>query len=115
MGSGELYRADDPEILAAHRRAVRLVDRFNHSSVDDPEGRRRILVDLLGWFGTGSVIRPPLFCDYGTFIHIGEHTFVNFGLVALDPAPITIGDHVQIGPNVQLLTPTHPLDPDAAA
>ena len=111
MGSGELYRADDPEILAAHRRAVRLVDRFNHSSVDDPEGRRRILVDLLGGFGTGSVIRPPLFCDYGTFIHVGEHTFVNFGLVALDPAPITIGDHVQIGPNVQLLTPTHPLDP----
>jgi maltose O-acetyltransferase len=38
--------------------------------------------------------------------------FANFGLVALDVAPITIGDDVQIGPNVQLLTPTHPLDPD---
>ena len=25
-------------------------------------------------------------------------------------ATITIGDDVQIGPNVQLLTPTHPLD-----
>ena len=25
-------------------------------------------------------------------------------------ASITIGDDVQIGPNVQLLTPTHPLD-----
>ena len=37
--------------------------------------------------------------------------FANFGLVALDVAPIRIGDDVQIGPNVQLLTPTHPLDP----
>lgn len=27
-------------------------------------------------------------------------------------APITIGEDVQVGPNVQLLTPTHPLDPE---
>ena len=32
--------------------------------------------------------------------------------MALDVAPITIGDDVQIGPNVQLLTPTHPMDAD---
>lgn len=112
MGAGDLYRADDPAIIEAHHRAVRLVDRYNHSSVDDDGERRRILDDLLGSFGTGSVIRPPLACDYGSFIHVGAHTFINFGLVALDPAPIMIGDHVQIGPNVQLLTPTHPLDPD---
>lgn len=112
MTAGERYRSDDPEILAAHHRAVRLVDRYNHSSVDDPEERRRILSELLGGFGAGSVVRPPLACDYGSLIRIGAHCFVNFGLVALDPAPITIGDHVQIGPNVQLLTATHPLDPD---
>ena len=38
--------------------------------------------------------------------------FANFGLVALDVATITIGDDVQIGPNVQLLTPTHPVEPE---
>jgi maltose O-acetyltransferase len=37
---------------------------------------------------------------------------VNYGLVALDVASIAIGDDVQIGPNVQLLTPTHSIDPD---
>lgn len=41
---------------------------------------------------------------------MGARTFANFGLVALDVATITIGDDVQIGPNVQLLTPTHPLE-----
>ncbi len=112
MRAGDLYRADDPEITEAHHRAVRLVARYNHSSVDDAGGRRRLLTELLGTFGPGSVIRPPLSCDYGSFLHVGEHTFVNFGLVALDAAPIVIGDHVQIGPYVQLLTPTHPLDPD---
>jgi len=54
------------------------------------------------------MIRPPLYCDLGYQITIGARVFVNFGLVALDVAKITIGDDVQIGPNVQLLTPTHP-------
>lgn len=30
----------------------------------------------------------------------------------LDVARITIGQDVQIGPNLQLLTPTHPIDAD---
>jgi len=37
--------------------------------------------------------------------------FANYGLMCMDVATITIGDDVQIGPNVQLLTPTHPLEP----
>jgi maltose O-acetyltransferase len=32
-------------------------------------------------------------------------------VVLLDVATVTIGDDVQIGPNVQLLTATHPLEP----
>lgn len=57
-------------------------------------------------------MKAPLYVDYGSNITIGDGTFVNVGLVALDVTPITIGAHCQIGPNVQLLTPTHPLDPE---
>lgn len=32
--------------------------------------------------------------------------------MALDVADITIGEEVLLGPNVQLLTPTHPMDPE---
>ncbi len=42
---------------------------------------------------------------------VGARTFVNYNLTALDVAAITIGEDCQIGPNVQLLTPTHPLEP----
>jgi maltose O-acetyltransferase len=69
-----------------------------------------VLRDLLGSFGEGSEIRPPLQCDYGYQIHIGKRTYINFGAVLLDVAAIIIGDDVQVGPNIQLLTPTHPLD-----
>jgi maltose O-acetyltransferase len=110
MLAGDLYIADDPELIQESLQAQTLLKAFNDSS-PEPEGRHRLLLDLLGSLGEGTEIRPPLYCDYGTNVHIGARTFVNFGLVALDVAQIRIGDDVQIGPRVQLLTPTHPLEP----
>ena len=52
----------------------------------------------------------PPWCDYGYTITIGARSFVNFGTVILDGAAVAIGDDVQIGPSVQLLTATHPLE-----
>ena len=110
MLAGDLYIADDPELARDYQRAMALMERFNRSPAGDPGLRRRLLEDLLGSFGRESEIRPPLYCDYGYQLHIGARTFVNFGLTALDVAEIRIGDDVQIGPNVQLLAPTHPPD-----
>jgi len=112
MLAGDLYIADDPELARDSQRAQTLVQQFNHSVPSDTDMRRRILDELLGSLGDGTEIRPPFHCDYGYQIHVGARTFVNFGLVALDVAPIRVGDDVQIGPYVQLLTPTHPLDPE---
>lgn len=77
----------------------------------DPVAAQAVLAQLLGKIGNEVHIKPPLFVDYGFNISIGAGTFINYGLVALDVAAITIGNDVQIGPNVQLLTPTHPIDP----
>ncbi len=102
----------DAELDALFRKARRLVQAYNSAPADDGPGLRSILVELLGSVGEGAEVRPPLFVDFGAHITIGARTFVNSGLTALDVGPITIGADVQIGPNVQLLTPTHPLDPD---
>ena len=59
--------------------------------------------DVSVWYGV--VLRGDIF-----HIRIGARVFANFGLVALDVVPIIIGDDTQIGPNVQLLTATHPVD-----
>lgn len=56
-------------------------------------------------------MRAPFFVDYGENLRIGPRTFVNVNLVALDVATITIGADCQLGPGVQLLTPTHPIAP----
>jgi maltose O-acetyltransferase len=113
MLAGELYLADDPVLAQEQARGARLLDRFNQTGVDDGAERHGLLVELLGQLGEGSEIKPPLRCDYGYRIRVGARTFVNYGLIALDVASITIGHDVQVGPNVQLLTPTHPVEPDA--
>lgn len=112
MLAGDQYIADDPDLFRESDRAAVLTARYNALSGDDHAGRERILRELLGSIGPGTVIRPPFRCDYGYQTHIGTRTFVNWGLIALDVARITMGDDVQIGPNVQLLTATHPIEPE---
>ena len=111
MLAGELYIADDPESERLAKRAMRLADDYYRAVVADDDGARAILADLLGTLGEGAFVKPPLFVDYGENVHIGARTFVNYNLVALDVAPIRIGEDCQLGPGVQLLTPTHPVEP----
>jgi len=109
MTAGELYLADDPELARDADRAMNLSHRLNTMDPADGAGRRKLLAELLGAFGADSEIRPPFRCDYGYQTFVGARTFANFGLICLDVAGVTIGDDVNIGPNVQLLTPTHPV------
>jgi maltose O-acetyltransferase len=112
MLAGDLYVAEDPELARALRRATRLADEYNSLAPRDWEAAREILASLLGGLGEDTWIRAPIYVDYGEHLTIGARTFVNFNLVALDVAPIAIGDDCQIGPNVQLLTAYHPTDPE---
>ncbi|MET9291481.1 sugar O-acetyltransferase [Streptomyces sp. NPDC003077] len=111
MLAGDWYLPDDPELQADTERRIALCAAYNAQgeSVPGPAERRAILEKLLGSVGEDVRIRPPFHCDFGYNIRVGARTFVNFGAVMLDTGPITIGADVQIGPNVQLLTPLHEL------
>ncbi len=110
MLGGAEYRADDPELVVDRDRAQSLLVRFNAAGGRGTAARRALLEPLLGALGEGAEIVPPLHVDYGTQLRVGARTFINTGLIALDCAPITVGDDVQIGPAVQLLAATHPTD-----
>ncbi|MFJ3623711.1 sugar O-acetyltransferase [Streptomyces iakyrus] len=112
MLAGDLYIADDPEIARRQQRAMRLAARYLAAYGEDAESARPMLHELLGAVGEGVELRPPVYVDYGSNISVGARTFVNYNLTALDVARITIGEDCQIGPNVQLLTPTHPVEPE---
>ena len=112
MLAGDSYLADDPHLLADRGRCRLLLERLNATTMSDPAAREAILRQLLGGLGTETEILSPFHCDYGYQIEVGSRTFINFGTVILDSAPVRIGDDVQVGPGVRIVTPTHPLDPD---
>ena len=110
MADGDFYVADD--VLAAHtKRAVRLLSLYEQAHPTDPDIARYLLAQVIGSVGEGVDIRPPLRVDYGHNITIGDGSWVNFGLTALDVAPIVIGQDVLIGPNCSLYTAIHPTEP----
>jgi maltose O-acetyltransferase len=112
MLRGELYRAVGEEIAADQARAQELVEQYNATRHSEPELRDRLLRELLDEVGDDVVIRPPFYCDYGSNIAIGARTFVNFGCVMLDVAPIRIGAACQVGTGVHIVTATHPVEPE---
>ncbi len=115
MTAGFPYRPD-AECQAVHERVSDLVAQYTALyRAHDPQAQQ-VLSQIVGSLGEGSVIRPSLDFDYGVNTHIGAGCFFNFGCVFLDVAPIRFGDGVLVGPRVQFLTPTHPINPtDRAA
>jgi maltose O-acetyltransferase len=113
MLAGELYLADDPELVAERARAAALLEQYNATPDAARDERTRLLGDLLGDVGDGVVVNPTFRCDYGYNIAIGARTFVNYGCVMLDVVPIRIGSACQLASGVQLLAATHPVDPEA--
>jgi maltose O-acetyltransferase len=111
MLRGELYIADDAENEAQFSHVQELLARFNGAVPAAWDERDALLREMLRHVGGDVVVRPPFFCEYGA-VSIGDRTFVNVDAVMLDVAPIEIGAACQIATRVQLLTATHPIDPE---
>lgn len=110
MLRGELYRGADPESVRIYRATQELVGAFNAAAPNADEERDALLRQMLRHVGEDVEVRPRFQCEYGA-ISIGDGSFVNFDAIFLDVADITIGKACQIATRVQLLTATHPIDP----
>jgi maltose O-acetyltransferase len=108
MLAGELYRGNDPELVIERMRAKKLCAEYNLSA---GELNRAVLKDLLGC-ETDAYFEPPFFCDYGHNLRLGKNVYANHNLVILDCAIVTLGNDVQIAPNVVISTAGHPVDPE---
>lgn len=110
MRSGQMYDFSSPDIHASLDHAKKLCAALQTVSIAD-DSYRRLIRELIPGIPDDSTVCPPFHCDHGNGIRIGRGVFVNVGCTMLDGAFITIGDNVLIGPNSQLYTPQHPIDP----
>jgi acetyltransferase-like isoleucine patch superfamily enzyme len=86
--------------------------RINALVPGDFAAMRALLAELTGVEPHPTVrVLPPLHTDTGRNLRFGRDVFVNHGCTAMDLGGIDIGDHVMLGPNVQLISSGHPLDP----
>lgn len=107
MLAGEIYNCLDPELETDRQKAKDLLRIYNRSEAM-PE-RQSILQQLLGQIGRNSIIEPPFYCAYGQNIYIGDYVFLNVLCTILDCNKVQIGNHVMIGPGVQIYTAAHHL------
>ncbi|MBS4537259.1 sugar O-acetyltransferase [Clostridium sp. D2Q-11] len=110
MLAGELYNPADKELINDRRRAKILCNKFNDLNPTDQEDKKSLLNELFKT-QTECHIEPNFFCDYGYNIKIGKEFYANHNCVILDVNIVEIGSNVMFGPNVQVYTATHPINP----
>ncbi len=111
MLTGLLYDANnDKSLLEERLKCKNLCHLYNNLSPTDIDKRKSVLTDILGKTGNNFWIEQTFFCDYGYNIELGENFYSNHNLIILDPAKVTFGDNVFVGPNCAFYTAAHPLD-----
>ncbi|MBG8361331.1 chorismate mutase [Enterococcus faecium] len=109
MIAGELYFANDPELVADRMFARSQSQIINQA--ESAELRSQLLKETFGRTGKKIYMEPVINFDYGYNIFVGENFYANFNCTFLDVSTIEIGDNCMFTPNVQLYTATHPLHP----
>lgn len=91
---------------------MRLTAEMNKLSFDDDVKVRELFSELIDRKVDDTfMLIPPFYCAYGLDIRIGQKVFINQCCTLYDMGGVDIGDHVMIGPNVNIITTGHPLAP----
>lgn len=99
-------------MLANLKRAMAITAKLNGLTFSDAEEVRTLFSELIGKKVDESfVLIPPFFTAGGTEIRVGRNVFVNQNCTFYDLGGLDVGDDVMIGPNVNIITAGHPLEP----
>lgn len=109
--TGHLFDAHCKELMELKHKTHHLCQVYNGLDEWD-EKRDSILHEIIGKCGENVKMQGPIQFNYGCNTKIGDCFFSNFNFTVLDDGPVTIGDHVMIGPNVSIMASSHPLIPE---
>ena len=99
-------------MVANVRRATAITAALNRLTFADADEIRALFSELIGKpVDERFLLIPPFYTAGGDEIRVGRSVFVNQNCTFYDLGGLDIADDVMIGPNVSILTASHPLDP----
>jgi acetyltransferase-like isoleucine patch superfamily enzyme len=99
-------------MVANTRRAMAITAALNRLTFDDMDQVRTLFGQLIGKPVDDSfMLIPPFYTAGGDEIRVGRNVFINQNCTFYDLGGLDIGDDVMVGPNVNIITAGHPLDP----
>ena len=110
MRNGELAYFSDKETQESVKRSNRLCAILQTMTAYDDD-YREVIEELIPNIPKTSTVCPPIHCDHGSGLILGENVFINYNAVWLGGGYVRIGNYTRVGPGCQFYTPTHPMDP----
>ena len=99
-------------MLANVKRATAITATLNRLTFNDADEIRALFSELIGKKVDESfLLIPPFYTVGGDEIRVGQNVFVNQNCTFYDLGGLSIADNVMIGPNVSIITASHPLEP----
>jgi acetyltransferase-like isoleucine patch superfamily enzyme len=94
------------------KRAMAITAALNRLTFNDADEVRALFSELIGRKVDDSfVLIPPFYTTGGGDIRVGRNVFLNQNCTIYDLGGVDIADDVMIGPNVNIVTSGHPLEP----
>lgn len=99
-------------MLANVKRAMAITAVLNQLTFNDADDVRGLFSQLIGKpVDESFLLIPPFYTAGGDEIRVGRNVFINQNCTFYDLGGLDIADDVMIGPNVSLLTASHPVEP----
>ena len=104
--------SESAAMLENVQRAMAITAALNRLTFNDAVEIRALFSQLIGKKVDESfLLIPPFYTAGGDEIRVGRNVFINQNCTFYDVGGLDIADDVMIGPNVSIITASHPLEP----
>ncbi len=109
----KLYYSNNEKYAEMQLNDIKKLYEYNNTYPWEIKKREELLKEMFAEVGEKCYIESPLRANWGgKNVHLGKMVYANFNLTLVDDTDIYIGDNVLIGPNVVIVTGTHPVHPE---
>lgn len=113
MVNGLIYDPADDEIMKEQVVFQDMLWDFNQLKPSEYDKKQRYMKDVFAECGENCYIELPFHANWGGHhVHFGSGIYANSNLTLVDDGHIYIGDKVMFGPNVTIVTASHPINPE---